>query len=99
MVTYSYRCRECGDFDVRAPMGRATARCSCPRCGASAARRFTVPLVRRGDPAVWRAVESAERSAERPEVVSGPPPGPGAVRVSRDPRHARLPRPWTRRVV
>ncbi|MER7113269.1 FmdB family zinc ribbon protein [Saccharomonospora azurea] len=93
MVTYSYRCRQCGDFDVRAPMGSAAPRRACPRCGGSAGRRFTAPRVRRGDAAVWRALESTERSAEHPEVVSGLPPASGAARVSRDPRHARLPRP------
>jgi putative FmdB family regulatory protein len=93
MVTYSYRCRRCGDVDVRAPMGSAEPRRACPRCGEWAVRRFTAPRVGRGDVAVWRARERTERSAEQPEVVSGLPPRQGGPRVSRDPRHARLPRP------
>ncbi|ACU96987.1 FmdB family zinc ribbon protein [Saccharomonospora viridis] len=92
MVTYSYRCRQCGDFDVRMPMGEATGAWACPWCGTSAVRRFTAPQVRRGDVAVRRAYEYAERSADEPEVVSAPPPA-RPPRVSRDPRHARLPRP------
>ncbi|MEY7972091.1 FmdB family zinc ribbon protein [Saccharomonospora xinjiangensis] len=92
MVTYSYRCRRCGDFDVRAAMGEAGSRWPCPRCGDASARVFTAPRLRRGDPAVWRAMESAERTAEQPGVVSAPPRS-GTTRVSRDPRHARLPRP------
>nr|WP_277068382.1 zinc ribbon domain-containing protein [Saccharomonospora viridis] len=93
MVTYSYRCRQCGDFDVRVSMGEAEGVWACPWCGASAVRRFTAPQVRcGGDVAVRRAYEYAERSAEQPEVVSAPPPA-RAPRVSRDPRHARLPRP------
>ncbi len=93
MVTYSYRCRQCGDFDVRMPMGEATGAWACPWCGTSAVRRFTAPQVRRGgDVAVRRAYEYAERSADEPEVVSAPPPA-RPPRVSRDPRHALLPRP------
>ncbi|EHR51108.1 putative regulatory protein, FmdB family [Saccharomonospora marina XMU15] len=91
MVSYAYRCPRCGEFETRLPMGRATATLGCPDCGASAVRRFTAPALRRAATPVDHARERAERSAHEPEVVSAPPPKP--VRVSRDPRHARLPRP------
>ncbi|OQO95127.1 hypothetical protein B1813_01105 [Saccharomonospora piscinae] len=93
MVIYSYRCAGCGEFDVRLPMGRAGQELPCPVCGAAAARRFGTRGVLRGSAALTRAVEAAEGTAERPGVVSGPSPRSRGPRVSRDPRHARLPRP------
>ncbi|WP_106180972.1 FmdB family zinc ribbon protein [Prauserella shujinwangii] len=96
MATYVYRCARCGDFERQHPMGEAAATRPCPDCGEPAARRYTAPAVRHTTPSSWsRAREYAQRSAESPEVVSAPPPrgASGGVRVSRDPRHARLPRP------
>ncbi|WP_199432113.1 FmdB family zinc ribbon protein [Qaidamihabitans albus] len=91
MATYAYHCAWCGQFEIRRPMGEAANTEPCPVCGDCAARRFTAPALRRGSTTLTRAREDAERTAERPDVVTAPPPS--GTRVSRDPRHARLPRP------
>jgi hypothetical protein len=50
--------------------------------------------LRAGDPGVRRALEASERSADEPAVVSSVPGrSRKAIPTSRDPRHARLPRP------
>lgn len=92
MAVYSYRCGQCGPFEVSRPMGQAASAEPCSGCGAPAARKFTAPRVQRGNNAWNRAYEHAESTAENPGVVSAPPPS-GQARISRDPRHARLPRP------
>lgn len=91
MITYQYRCTDCGDVDIRRPMGGATPRARCPRCGADARRVFTSPRTRLVAPGLAAALDSAGTSAERPQVATraptAPPPRPA------HPLHARLPRP------
>lgn len=91
MVTYQYRCAGCGDVDVRRPMGAATARVPCPRCGADARRTYTSPRTRLVAPGLAAALDTAGASAGRPQVVTRDA-APRAPRHAH-PLHARLPRP------
>lgn len=93
MPTYSFRCAACGPFDVVVPMAAVTAARACPACDASADRVFTAPGVVRTTPAHRGAVAAAERSRHEPEVTTTPPPRSRPAPVTRDPRHATLPRP------
>jgi putative FmdB family regulatory protein len=92
--TYGYECLPCGGFQVVRPMAEATETASCPECGGDARRTFGSPGLRTLDPGLRRALDASASSAENPAVVSGVPgrsrrPTP----VTRDPRHAKLPRP------
>ncbi|GAA1523542.1 zinc ribbon domain-containing protein [Actinomadura kijaniata] len=105
MVAYEYRCRPCGPFTVRRPMGRAPADAPCPHCGGTAPRAFTAPAVPRTSRALARALDAQKASAHEPRVVDRVPPRapsrvpPASSRVlspgsaPADPRHSRLPRP------
>jgi putative FmdB family regulatory protein len=91
MVTYQYRCAGCGDVDVRRPMGTATSRLACPRCGAAARRVYTSPRTRLVSAGLVAALDTAGASAENPQVVTRA----AGLREPRHahPLHARLPRP------
>lgn len=94
MVTYSYRCAGDGPFDLRAPMGRAPDRAACPTCAGDAPRAFTVPRLGSGRADLVRAIDATHAGAERPQVVSRPPPsGRRGTPVTTNPLHRRLPRP------
>jgi putative FmdB family regulatory protein len=93
MVTYQYRCPDCGDVDVRRPMGAATAQLACPRCGAGARRVFTSPRTRLVPPGLVAALDTAGASAENPQVVTSAPTAAAPTRRHAHPLHARLPRP------
>ncbi len=94
MPTYGYRCSPCGAFDVVRPMADASGGAQCPRCGQPATRVFGTPGLRSLDPGMRRALDASAYSAENPSVTTGVP---GRSRrstpVTRDPRHAKLPRP------
>src|SRR5690606_29829598 len=92
MVTYQYRCSRCGDVDIRRPMGAATSRERCPRCGTDARRVYTSPRTRLVPPALVAALATAGASAERPQGVPCAP-APGGRRRFARPMHAMLPRP------
>jgi putative FmdB family regulatory protein len=92
--TYSYRCQRCGDFAVARPMSDVTGTASCPVCGDAARRVFAAPGLRTLDAGVRQALDTSARSASEPTVVSSVPGrSRRATPVTRDPRHATLPRP------
>lgn len=94
MPTYTYRCPVCGPFDLVRPMAEVAASDACPDCGRDGRRIWGAPALRGVDPGLRRALDAGERSADRPDVVgSVPGRSPRATTVTRDPRHARLPRP------
>ncbi|MGK2881425.1 MAG: FmdB family zinc ribbon protein [Mycobacterium sp.] len=94
MPTYSYRCEECGGFPVRVPMAEVSSTAMCPTCGAAARREYAGPGVRVLDAGLRRAFDTADRSAGEPTVTSSVPGrSRRATPITRDPRHARLPRP------
>ncbi|GGO77571.1 FmdB family zinc ribbon protein [Nonomuraea cavernae] len=92
MATYEYRCLDCGSFEIRLPIGTATAVCDCPACHLPAPRVFSAPYLNQVPTAVSTALAREEQGREAPEVVTGlpsrgrrPPPQHPALR--------RLPRP------
>ena len=96
MPTYTYRCGGCGPFDVLAPIAASGDDRQCPVCGAPANRVFCAPGIRRTAPALGRALDADERSRHEPTVTTSVPAGGRTRRatpITRDPRHARLPRP------
>lgn len=93
MATYVYRCDDDGDVDVVLPIGTAPPHRPCPACAAAMSRVFVAPMVGRVSRAHLAAVDRSERTRDSPDVVSAPPPGPRRTPVTRDPRHAKLPRP------
>jgi putative FmdB family regulatory protein len=92
MVRYEYRCPACGPWTVALPMGAAGAQRTCPTCGDTSPRRWSVPLLNRMDPAVARERVREEASRDAPQVVTSVPPA-ASRRVPIDHRQARLPRP------
>ncbi|MBB4661801.1 FmdB family zinc ribbon protein [Conexibacter arvalis] len=92
MALYDYECGACGVVELARPIGTAPPSIACPSCGAEAARRFAAPALTAPSGLRRRAQEAADRSAHEPTVVKHLPPRPAGPR-SRDPRHARLPRP------
>ncbi|MEU5724220.1 zinc ribbon domain-containing protein [Micromonospora sp. NPDC047738] len=93
MATYTYRCSRHGDFAASFPIGEAAARAPCSVCGSDGVRVFSAPLLVRTPRRLAAAIDRAERSAEKPDVVSAIPGGQQASRRPVNPRLARLPRP------
>ncbi|MET0964870.1 MAG: FmdB family zinc ribbon protein [Nakamurella sp.] len=95
MTMYVFRCNDCGPFDAAFPIGTAPSAAACPACAAASAKVITAPRVGRGATGYSRAVEQTMASAHRPQVVSGSLPGSvrRPVPITRNPLHAKLPRP------
>jgi putative FmdB family regulatory protein len=73
----TYRCPHCGSFDERHRLGAAPPSVSCPRCGATARRGFSPPLLTPANPehaARVHAIDRAARSAVEPALVDRLPP-------------------------
>ena len=84
MATYVYRCPRDGDFEVRIPLGAATASVLCTQCGGESGRVWSAPHLGRTPRPLAAAIEQAGRSAESPRVVSRLPGTRGApARVPR----------------
>jgi hypothetical protein len=92
MARYEYRCVRDGVFEVMLPIGTATARRRCAVCGEPADRIFSAPALNRTPTPLLRALDTAARSAEAPEIVTTLP-GRRPRRTTVHPGHARLPRP------
>lgn len=97
MPVYEFRCEACGPFDAHHAMAQVPRAQACPACGADARRVFSAVGLSRANSPRARAIDDAARTADAPDVVRSVPRqagAPGAApRVSRDPRHAKLPRP------
>ncbi|SDZ61081.1 hypothetical protein SAMN05421684_7180 [Asanoa ishikariensis] len=70
MATYVYRCPSDGDFEVRIPLGAATASVPCAQCAGAAGRVWSAPHLGRTPRPLTDAIDRAGRSAEAPQVVS-----------------------------
>ena len=96
MPIYEYRCPACSIFEVISPMGAASDLQSCPTCGHLARRKMSVPNLSKTGSAAFQLIDSSERSASEPQVVSGALPGnPKRPRqpFTSNPLHSKLPRP------
>lgn len=95
MAVYVYRCDAHGVSECSLPIGTAQQTTTCAICGAVARRVYTAPRLSLGDPVRRALIDSTERSADVPDVVSSP--GPRAVRrapaAAANPALRRLPRP------
>lgn len=70
MPVYAFTCEDCGPFDVMRPMAESGAPARCPSCGTTAARVFTPPGLALLDAPIRRALDTEDRSAHAPDVVS-----------------------------
>jgi hypothetical protein len=97
MATYRYRCVADGEFDLARPIGTAPARAGCPTCGAASRRLWTPPMLSTADPRRMALIDATSATADRPAVVTAPPPRAAArgrsVSLQSNPALARLPRP------
>jgi len=94
MTMYLFRCRSCGPFDAAFPIGTAPSRVDCPQCAAAGDRVFTAPRIGRSANGYSRAIERSVASADHPEVVTTLPGSPRRPTPNtRNPLHAKLPRP------
>ncbi|OXS83104.1 FmdB family zinc ribbon protein [Kocuria marina] len=94
MPVYEFRCEACGPFDAHHAMAQVPRSQDCPVCGANARRVFSAVGLSRANSARARVIDDAARTADAPDVVRSLPRQPGAApAVTRDPRHAKLPRP------
>ena len=70
MPIYAFRCEACGAFDVMRPRAEASAPAQCPICGDEARRVYSPPgLALLGAP-LRRALDTEEKSAHEPDVVT-----------------------------
>ena len=95
MTMYVFRCKGCGPFEAAYPIGTAPAAAGCPICAATSAKVITSPRIGRSASGYSRAIERTRASADRPPVVTGSLPGSARrpAPVTRNPLHAKLPRP------
>ena len=70
MPRYSYRCPQCGPFDLMRPMAESSAPGDCPGCGRPAAREISAPYFNLMSAARRRAHQINERSSAEPGVVN-----------------------------
>ena len=94
MPNYGYRCVSCGAFSVTRPITVTCPETNCPSCGQLAFRVFGAPGLRSTTAGLRRALDASARSADEPMVTRGVPGRPRrSTPITRDPRHAKLPRP------
>ncbi|MGE2733944.1 FmdB family zinc ribbon protein [Mycolicibacterium vaccae] len=93
MPTYSFRCSQCGPFDLTCAITEAVTEPPCPTCAGAARRVFASPSLRTFSAGQHRLSDMAAASAERPTVTRSIPAAaerPGSPR--RDLRRPALPR-------
>ncbi|SNC63418.1 putative regulatory protein, FmdB family [Kytococcus aerolatus] len=95
MPLYEIRCEAQHDTEVNIPLAQADDPVACPECGTAARRRISSPRIGRGNDPRARLIESTQATAHQPGVVDAIPASGNRrpTPVSRDPRHAKLPRP------
>jgi putative FmdB family regulatory protein len=67
---YAFSCEACGVFDVARPMAEAAAPARCPSCGDEARRVFSPPSLALLARPLRTALDTEERSAHEPDVVT-----------------------------
>lgn len=95
MPVYEFRCESDHLHERVLPIAAEERTAPCPDCGGTSRRLISAPGLSRLATAQARAIGAAEDSAHAPAVVDRVP-GAGdrrPARITRDPRHARLPRP------
>lgn len=92
MPYYEFVCRACGSFDRFHRMAEVPDTAACPDCTRSARRRMTTGALLHTGSTAMRLLDATAGTADRPAVVSTPPAGT-RNRITRNPLHAKLPRP------
>lgn len=92
VATYTYRCRECGEFDLTLPMGTAQPVAQCHSCHKTSERIFTSPALQRSASPLRRARELSEASASEPALSRQPPDVFRPQKTAKHPLHELLPR-------
>lgn len=95
MPIYEFRCPEGHGFDASFAMAKRPDELVCPTCGQSSQRRISSPQLSIAGSAAFKLMDSTQRSAHEPDVVSTTHPGarsPGTQFTS-NPLHRKLPRP------
>lgn len=97
MPLYEFRCPKGTVLEAAYSMATVPDAVDCPDCGAAAPRRITSVRLSRAGSSAYRLLESTQRSAHEPEVVSALPPDGRATRqgprYTAHPLHRKLPRP------
>lgn len=97
MPLYEFRCPEGTVHEAAYSMAAVPDTVDCPDCAAPAARRIPSVQLSRAGSSAYRLIESTQRSASEPEVVTSLPvagrkPREGP-RYTGNPLHRKLPRP------
>lgn len=94
MPLYEFACPSGHATETNFSLRDVPSAIDCPECSVRARRRMVAPHLGRGASSAMRVLDATSRSAHEPEVVRSTAPGTRTpAPVSRDPRHARLPRP------
>ncbi|WGD36561.1 FmdB family zinc ribbon protein [Lysinibacter sp. HNR] len=101
MPTYEFGCTNGDVFDAVYSMSEVPGDTDCIRCGAPAQRRLSAPHLSASGSAAYQLIDSTQRSAHEPEVVTSSSPGrtPHSTssgrtqRYTHNPAHRGLPRP------
>lgn len=93
MVLYRFRCESgCGITEQAFSMRSCPDVVDCPLCAGDALKMMSMPHLGRTDIAM-KLQDATRSSADRPGVVTAPPPTARRRPTSTDPRHRALPRP------
>ncbi len=92
MPYYEFACRLCGSFDRFHRMAEVPDTAACPGCTGPARRRVSAGTLLHTGSTATRLLDATAGTADRPAVVSAPPSS-GRTRTTRNPLHAKLPRP------
>jgi putative FmdB family regulatory protein len=96
VALYEFACPGCRTIEAYFPMGSAPESIACPECGGRAARVFSAPYLSISRRAAFKLIDSTERSAHEPQVVTGALPQTTrerTVTTTSHPLHRKLPRP------
>lgn len=94
MPIYEFRCGAGDTVDLAFSMALVPDAVSCPTCGQVAARRPSSPHMSKSGSSTYKLIESTQRSAHEPGVVSAlPASGRPAQQYTSNPLHHKLPRP------
>lgn len=95
MPIYEFKCGSGHRSERQLPMSTEQREIDCPVCGETANRMISAPSVRRTDSKMAAAVEATQKSAYEPAVVNSLPTSGNrrATPVTRNPQHAKLPKP------
>lgn len=92
MPYYEFACRACGSFERFHRMAEAPDTAACPGCAGPARRCVSAGALLHTGSVATRLLDATASTADRPAVV-GAPPGGTRTRITRNPLHAKLPRP------